>query len=403
MGVIRGERIDHPSTGRVVTRWRVVAPIVLFAVAAALGALSAWAGSGSSSPGLAAVRLCNGTRPGSGYRYVVLQAWQWGQIAAIKRQSPGTRVLVYKDMASTRDDATQRQTDLSTGVSYAYADRYHPEWFLKDTSGRRVNWADWPHSWQMDIGSRSYQRTWARNVGRELRRRGWDGVFVDGISRTMQYPWYLNGRVLAKYPGDNDYARANTRFLRRVGPKLRRRSLVVGNINDATPALWRRWIRFTSGVSKEWWTKSSANRGAGMLTGADWAYQTRLLREAQARHKIFIAISYGPADDTPAMDYARASFLLFARGSRTAFSYSPLCGVEPSTPRWREDVGAPTGPPAQNGIVWQRRFANGLVLVNPSGSATATVPLGGQFVQPNGTAITSLLLGPHSGAVLRKP
>jgi hypothetical protein len=384
------------------TRWRVLAPFVLFAAAAAIGALSAWAGSGSSSPGLAAIRICNGGRPGAGYRYVVLQAWEWKQIAQIKTRSPGTQVLVYKDMASTRDD-TPRQTDLSTGVSYAYADRRHPEWFLKDTSGRRVNWADWPHSWQMDIGSRSYQRVWARNVGRDVRRRGWDGVFLDGISRTMQYPWYLNGRVLAKYPGPNDYARANTRFLRRVGPALRRRGLVVGNINDATLPLWRRWVRFTSGVSKEWWTKSSAGRDAGMLTGADWAYQMKLLREAQARHKVFIAIAYGPADDGPAMDYARASFLLFARGRRSAFSYSPLCGVEPSAPAWRADVGSPTGTPTQVGSVWLRRFANGVVVVNPTGSAKVTVPLGGLYLQPNGTAVTSLLLGPHSGAVLRKP
>ena len=382
------------------TRWRVLAPIAVLA-AAAVATLTASAGSGGS-PGLAALRICSDSRTGAGYRYVVLQAWEYGQIAAIKRRSPGTQVLVYKDMASTRDDTT-RQTDIPTGVSYGYANRYHPEWFLKDTSGRRVNWADWPHSWQMDIGSLSYQRTWTRNVAREVRRRGWDGVFLDGISRTMQYPWYLDGRVLAKYPGPNDYARANTRFLRRVGPKLRRRGLVVGNINDATLPLWRRWIRFTSGVSKEWWTKSNAGRDTGMLTGADWAYQMQLLREAQARHKIFIAIAYGPADDVPAMDYARASFLLFARGSRTAFSYAPLCGVEPSTPRWRQDVGTASGPPSQNGAAWQRRFANGIVLVNPTGSATVTVPLGGQYVQPNGTAVTSLLLGPHSGAVLRKP
>jgi Hypothetical glycosyl hydrolase family 15 len=385
------------------TRRRALASFAFLVFAAAvIGALSAYASS-DGSPGLAALRICgSGARPGPGYRYVVLQAWEYGQIAAIKRHSPGTQVLVYKDMASTRDD-TARQTDLSTGVSYGYANRYHPEWFLKDTTGRRVNWADWPHSWQMDIGSRSYQRTWARNVARELRSRGWDGVFLDGISRTMQYPWYLNGRVLAKYPGPNDYARAGTRFLRRVGPKLRRGHLVVGNINDATPALWRRWVRFTSGVSKEWWTKSSAGRDAGMLTGADWAYQMQLLREAQARHKVFIAIAYGPADDEPAMDYARASFLLFARGGKSAFSYSPLCGSEPSTPRWRADVGAPSGAPTRVGPVWRRAFTNGIVVVNPSSSATAPVPLGAAYVQPNGAVVTSVLLGPHTGLTLRKP
>jgi len=383
------------------TRRRVRASFAFLVCVAAIAAVSASASSGGS-PGLAALRICgSAARPASGYRYVVLQAWEYGQIAAIKKRSPGTQVLVYKDMASTRDD-TARQSDLSTGVSYAYADRHHPEWFLKDTSGRRVSWASWPHSWQMDVGSRSYQRTWARNVARELRGRGWDGVFLDGISRTMQYPWYLNGRVLAKYPGANDYARATTRFLRHVGPALKRRGLVVGNINDATLALWRRWVRYTSGASKEWWTKSSAGRDAGMLSGADWAFQMRLLREAQARHKVFIAIAYGPADDAPAIDYARASFLLFAHGGRSAFSYSPLCGVEPAAPRWRADVGAPRGAASQIGGVWRRDFENGLVLVNPSSAATVTVPLGGPFVQPNGSVVTSAVLGPHTGLTLRR-
>lgn len=402
--VIRGARIDHPSTRRVVTRWRVLASFVLFGAAAAFGALSAFAGSAGPSPNLAAIRICTSSsppRPASLFHYVVLQATEWRRIAAIKKSSPGTQVLVYKDMASTRDNAGV--TDIPTGVSYAYANRFHPEWFLKDTIGRRVNWASWPHSWQMDVGSRSYQRAWARGVARDLRRRGWDGVFVDGISRTMQYPWYLNGRVLAKYPGPNDYTRAMTGFLRHVGPALRRRHLVVGNINDATLPLWRRWIGFTSGVSKEWWTKSSVNRGVGMLTGADWAYQTELLREAQARHKVFIAIAYGPSDDVAAMDYARASFLLFAQGSRSALSYSPWCSPEPAAPYWRADVGAPAGPATQLGSVWRREFANGVVVVNPTSSSTVTVPLGASYVGPNGSLVTAVVLGPHSGLTLRKP
>jgi hypothetical protein len=373
------------------------------AVTAALGA-SASAGSGGPEANLAAVRICTGSsppRPAGLYRYVVLQASEWRRIAEIKKRSPGTQVLVYKDMASTRDNAGSG-SDLPTGVSYAYANRHHPEWFLRDTQGRRVNWASWPHSWQMDVGSRSYQRAWARGVARDLRLRGWDGVFVDGISRTMQYPWYLNGRTLAKYPGPDDYARATTRFLRRVGPALRRRYLVVGNVNDAWPPLWGRWLGSLSGVSKEWWTKSSVNRGAGMLTGADWSNQTNLLREAQARHKIFIAIAYGRPDDVAAMNYARASFLLFARGTRSALSYSAWCAPEPSTPNWRADVGTPTGAATQVGAVWRRDFANGVVVVNPTSSSTVTVPLSGSYVGPNGSAVTSVVAPPHTGFVLRR-
>jgi Hypothetical glycosyl hydrolase family 15 len=386
----------------VIRRRRGQALFAFLAAASALTALSASAVT-STAPGLAALRLCGGPlpQPAAQYRYAILQASDWRRIAAIKLHNPQTVVLVYKDMASTRDDAGR--SDLPTGVSYAYADKYHPEWFLKDTEGRRVNWADWPHSWQMDVGSRSYQRAWARSVAKDLRQRGWDGVFVDGISRTMQYPWFLNGRVLAKYPGPRDYERATTRFLRRVGPALRHGHLVVGNVNDAGLPLWRRWLRFMSGVSKEWWTKADAKRGSGMLTGAEWRYQMRLLSAAQARHKIFIALAYGQADDFEAMDYARASFLLFARGGRSAFSYAAPCSSEPPSSRWREGIGAPRGRATRVGEAWRRDFTGGIAVVNPSGSASVTLPLGARFVEPGGTVVTSVLLPPHTGLTLRRP
>jgi len=63
-------------------------------------------------------------RPSSGHRYVILQAWQYRLMRAIKRRPPGTKVLVYKDMASTRDDA-HRADVLPTGVGYRYASRHH--------------------------------------------------------------------------------------------------------------------------------------------------------------------------------------------------------------------------------------------------------------------------------------
>ena len=374
---------------------------------AAIAAFAASAGPNASSPapGLAAVRICGDAAPlrrGVSYRYVILQSWEYRRAQAIKRRSPGTKMLVYKDMASTRDDA-HRAGQLPTGIGYDYANRHRPEWFLKDTNGRRVSWADWPHAWQMDVGSRSYQQTWAVNVARDLRRQGWDGVFVDGIARTMQYPWYLNGRVLAKYPGPDDYARATTSFLQRVAPALRKQHLfVVGNVNDAGMGLWKRWVGYLSGVSKEWWTKSQAGRADGLLSGNDWTYQMHLLSAAQERKKIFIAITYGPSDDVSSMEYARASFLLFANGGRIAQTFSTGCGGEPASRYWRESVGAPLGAASSSGAIWRRRFTNGIVVVNPSPATTISASLDGVYVQPNGTLVSSVLLAPHSGLVLRR-
>jgi hypothetical protein len=374
---------------------------------AAIAAFAASAAPIASSPvpGLAAVRNCGSAAPlrrGVAYRYVVLQAWESKLAQAIKRRAPGTKVLVYKDMASTRDDAV-RAGQLPAGVGYAYANRRHPDWFLKDTNGRRVAWADWPHAWQMDVGNPSYQQAWAANVAQDVRRQGWDGVFVDGVARTMQYPWYLNGRVLAKYPGADDYARATTSFLQRVGPALRKQHLlVVGNVNDAGMTLWKRWVGYLSGVSKEWWTKAHAGTADGLLSGDDWWFQTRLLAAAEARRKIFIAITYGPPADRASMEYARASFLLFANGRRSAQTFSMGCAGEPASRYWRESVGAPLGAAASDGGIWRRRFTNGIVVVNPSATATVSTPLGGAYLHPDGTLVSSVVLPPHSGLVLRR-
>jgi len=65
-----------------------------------------------------------------------------------------------------------------------------------------------------------------------------------------------------------------------------------------------------------------------MLDGEDWLFQTRLLRAAQARSKVFVAITYSAPDDVAAMASARASFLLFERGRRSAFTFSTGCGSE---------------------------------------------------------------------------
>ena len=196
----------------------------------------------------------------------------------------------------------------------------------------------------MDVGNSSYQRTWEQNVARELRKRHWDGVFVDDIAQTMQHPDYLAGRVLAKYPGKDDYARATTSFLSRVGPlppapapargrqRQRRRRPAVG-------AVARLPLGRDEGVVDEGGHRARRD----FLTGSNWRFQTQLLQEAQAHGKIFVAITYGPAVDAAAMAYARASFLLFADGGRSAFVYSSGCSGEPGRGRVARRPGLAAG------------------------------------------------------------
>jgi len=50
--------------------------------------------------------------------------------------------------------------------------------------------------------------------------------------------------------------------------------------------------------------------------------------------------------------------------------------------------------------VWQRRFRQGLVLVNASLRETATVPLRRRMRRAGGEVVSAVTLAPRSGAIL---
>jgi hypothetical protein len=85
-------------------------------------------------------------------------------------------------------------------------------------------------------------------------------------------------------------------------------------------------------------------------------------------------------------------------------------------PSWFDEFGAPIGTavdapptaPAQSGI-WLRRYSNGLVLVNPSKTATASIDVGPGYKRlagaqdpavNNGQAQQVISLGPRQGLLM---
>ncbi len=380
----------------------------LVAVAAAL-ALSAVAPSLATAAPIGSLRICTPCAASGGdlsrYDYVILHAWEHERIPALKAANPNLKAIVYKDMSFTVSYATHDGVDnelLPAGVGYYEAHDEHPEWFLLDTEGRRVESAYFSGLWLMDVGEAAYQQAWLDNVARELRANGWDGVMLDDTNHSAD--WHLAGRKLAEYPDDAGYTAATRSFLARVGPPLMDEGfLVLPNVYTAWPSghdLWRDWIQFTSGAVQEYWTKWG--QGPSLhFTGADWSYRQEFLRITQDAGKIYLGITYAPADDVRSMRYARASFLLDWDGGPSALVFEPNPGgQDPYSDEWAIDVGTPLGPAYQVGRVWRRNFTEGIVLVNPSTSA-ATIALGGTFYLPNGSAVTRPTLGRARGLVLR--
>lgn len=358
-----------------------------------------------------ALRICTGCAAAGGdlsqFNYVILHAWEHGRIPALKAANPGIKVLVYKNMSATCEYHVQNGRDeafLSTGVGYAWAHAHQPDWFLRDTQGLEIEFADYPGVWLMDVGSPAYQEAWLANVGAELRAYGWDGVMVDDTNVSAR--WHTGGRTIAKYPTDQAYAAATRSFLARVGPALQAQgSLVLPNIATAWPdgpLVWRDWIQFTSGAVLEYWSKWGTGNSEHFAE-SDWFYRQQFLSITQEAKKIFLGITYAPPDDVRSMRYARASFLLDWDGGPGALIFEPWgTGPQPPfSPEWTTDIGRPLEPRRDVGGVLRRNYSGGVALANISNTASRTVSLGRTYLAPDGKRVRSVRLEPKSGIVLR--
>ena len=388
--------------GRFVKAAPVIAACLVAGAIGGVKTLSASTTAGSVSTG--AIRIGSGAASSgadlSHYQYIVLNAWDYGMIPALKRANPQVRVLVYKDMSSTRSYASG-DAEIPTGIDYGWANANHPDWFTHK-SGTRIEWSGYSGHWQMNIGMAGYQNQWATNVTSDLAAHGWDGVMIDNAN--------MNPNGYASLPYDEystrqSYQDATRSFLANVGPKLQSAGfLVIPNIQHdgayLTEALWTDWIQFTSGGFLEHYSKWGED-ASGWLNGSGWTFEQNLQRDAAG--KIFLGLFYSPVSDVRSMRYARASFLLDWDGGPSAVVFEPSSGADPWSPEWTADIGTPVGSRYQVGSAYRRDYTGGTVVVNPSSNDSQQVDLGDTYLMPDSSSVTSVTLAAMTGLVLRSP
>jgi hypothetical protein len=374
----------------------------------------------SSPPSTSTLRICSdcsqfGLGDGSRYSYVTIHSWQSGLIAQLKAKNPSIKVLLYKNASASVSYACHGGIDdaaLPAGVGYCWAAANQPSWFLTDTSGKRIEFCDYPGVWLMDVGSPAYQQQWLDNVTADAKAKGFDGIFIDDVNQNSSA--HLCTRTIAKYPQSSNFTTAMTGFMAKVGPGLQSKGLLVlPNImiqnwwEESGRQVWDSWVGYSSGGVQEYYTKWNKDSSAWFTDDGgfhnDWTYRQEFLRRTQAAGKIFIGLTYAPAGDYRSQRYARASFLMEWDGGRSALAFEPTDPEQqdPFQATWTTDLGAPLGARAKVGLVWRRDFADGVVVVNPS-TSSQTVSLGGTYLQPDGTPVTSITLQSADAAMLRR-
>lgn len=382
---------------------RIMGCMAVITVLGAVLAMTAGTGSAAASPAAGNTNLALLDQSGTAYNWanvapnykaVNLNDWNNGWISQIRSANPNTKVLVYKDLTSTRENdcgsnpaggspcivngvicptGTNDAQYYAGGLGFCNAWRANPAWFMTKTGSRAtsstpaaqlVTESSFPTQYMMDYGNSGYQQAWLAAVKADVQAHGWSGVFGDNvISSATEYG--SNGNPASPEYSTNAASQAAMEsMLSVVGPGLTSAGMsIIPNLgyNNLFPGLWAKWLPYVSGFMDEWSYFWPGNGSEGSSTSAwgSWMEPEVQACASQGKQCYFHFGDHSQALTSAQTSFALASYLLYADGN----SYIEYAGDGPSDPQ--TSLGAALGPATAgaNGV-FTRDFAAGVVTVN---------------------------------------
>jgi hypothetical protein len=334
------------------------------------------------------------------YQAMGLQATDSRMVPVLKAANPNLKLFLYQDVLLSRPSDN---LGLTTCTDYP-SDTAHPNWFLTDASGNRLTAPAYPGNYVMDVANPAYQQACLAHATALAKKYGFDGIFLDDVN--AQLGWTIGSNASSPlYPTPAAWQSAVSSMVSYVGPGLHAQQLLsMANIGGSAmyPGLWQKWNGPLDGAMEE----SFTDGGSG-LGGEIWAWSRKLANAAwsEANGKYTMLHSWNTTET--GNTYGLASMLLVGGGH---LMYSTSNHDYTSYEMWypeyttAQQLGAPTGPYTRlaNGV-YQRQFAGGLVVVNPTNKSVGSFSLGGGIYSGSSlTRVTSVSLGRTAGLILQR-
>ena len=338
------------------------------------------------------------------YDVVVLNAWETAAMRKLHELNPKIKVLVYKDFSSTRNyyGAVEGDRDaeyLPTGIGYHAAERT-PGWFAISTLGQRIEWNGYPKHWQMTVWDPAYQKAWADAVVSEVLREGWDGVLADNDFSSLKYysPSVIAGTADAA--GSDRLLRDGLDgMLELTGDALEKAGkMLVPNVSESqlTPGRWSAHSRYAGAMEENFGLRG--DDGTGELI----TFQGNQFKEQRAQAALgeswLLLITHTKSDKEERVGYASAALL--------ASPHTCWTRAQPDykNPYWSTYQDARLGEAVETANrlpsgVWNRRYSNGWVAVNPTRTSVLLTPPPG-LVTLRGEPVPAQLDLPAADAVV---
>jgi hypothetical protein len=223
------------------------------------------------------------------YKMTLQNSWFFDVMKQTK--AAGSIPIVYKDLTSVRTDDGALNGNMSvpgskvfsvvnnrivlngvrdsyntaTGVGFAWAWRYHPEWFLTysgKTATHATPYSDlarengFPTQFIVNWGNATYQQVWARNVIANAKARGYHWVFADNA---LDYAKTYLKAPLPKYPTNAAVQSATLSALKYITKALNAAGIkIIYNVgytsmfdHSNSDSLFARWLPYTNGICNE--------------------------------------------------------------------------------------------------------------------------------------------------------
>jgi hypothetical protein len=274
----------------------------------------------------------------------------------------------------------------------------HPGWLARGPGGSPIVFGE---NYATDVGNASYQRACIAHAIALGKQGGFDGIFLDNVNAKLSYefPSGFNAKAL-QFPSDAAWQSAMYSFLSFAGPAVHAAGLrLYANIGGGSAAVWQRFNGPLDGAEEESWTDA----GDGLAQQVPW-WREKLDNVAwsEAHGKYVILHSYNTSES--ANTYGLATMLLVAGGYT---SYSTSNANYTSGVAWHPEyatakrLGRPLGGYRirRNGV-YERVFARGIVLVNPTLHRIRRFSLRGRYSGSRLRRVRAASLAPLSGLIL---
>jgi hypothetical protein len=335
-------------------------------------------------------------------------------------QTHFTRMVVYSPYFDSRTSwypNAQVYQDLYAIYTNSAVVSQHPEWILHDQSGNRL-YIPWGCAngtcpqYAADIANPNFRAWWIAQVAAIFTQGNYKGLWIDDVNMNFSIS-DVNGNFVA--PVDDSTGTAMTwgawryyvaQFAMQIRQAFPNKEIVHNSvwfagptgIRDADPAIQLQ-ISAADIIDVERGIGSDPGLTGGVGIWSLVALFAFIDRVHQTGHTN-VLLQYDVTDE-PTREYSLAGYFLTASGH-------DYYGDTATTPdNWWNgfdvNLGAPLGPRTYSNGIFQRNFANGLVLLADPLASTQTINLPGSFQTVDGAVVSSVTLAAKQGAILIGP